>query len=155
MKTQSKPVIVQPEARRDLHAFGDVASVALGGEQTGGTFTVMLNITPPGSGPPPHFHANEDELFLVVEGRISYFAGGCWTEVRVGGAVYFPRGTVHCYRNVGTTPSKHWLLTTPSGFETFFARCAAEFAKPDGPNMNQILAISREHGIEYLEDVQN
>lgn len=152
MNKQSKPFIVQPGTGKDLHAFGNVASVILPGEQTGGTLAVMFEITPPGGGPPPHVHGNEDELFLVVEGRIRYFVEGRWTEVGVGGAVYLPRGIVHCYRNVGTTPSRHWILTTPAGFEKFFARCAEEFAKAGGPDMNRIVKISREYGIEYVEE---
>jgi len=87
----------------------------------------------PGGGPPPHVHANEDELFLIVEGRISYFAEERWTEVGVGGAVYLPRNAVHTYRNVGTAPSQHRILTTPSGFEKFFARCAESSQNPVAP----------------------
>ena len=150
MNTPSKPAIVQPGGGTDLHAFGDVVSVMLGGEQTSGTLTVAFDVTPPGGGPPPHVHGNEDELFLVVEGQLSYFVEGQWTEVGAGGAVYLPRGTTHCYRNVGATPSRQWILTTPSGFERFFARCANEFAKPGGPDMQQIVAIHQDHGIALV-----
>jgi quercetin dioxygenase-like cupin family protein len=152
MKTQLKPTIVQPGMGQELHAFGDVLTVLLGGDQTGGTLTVMSDVTPPGGGPPLHVHHGEDELFLVIEGQISYFVDGNWTEVGVGGAVYLPRGAVHTYKNVGTTPSRHWILTTPSGFETFFARCADEFAKPDGPNMDRIVEIHQEHNIDLIFD---
>jgi hypothetical protein len=61
-----------------------------------------------------------------------------------------PRGVPHRYHNVGTTPSKHWLLTTPSGFEHFFA-CAEEFAQPGGPDMRRIVEIHAAYGIELLE----
>ena len=154
MNAHLKPTITQPGTGNDLHAFGDVLSVMITGEQTGGTLTVMFDETPPGGGPPPHVHSNEDELFLVVEGRISYFVEGQWTEVGVGGAVYLPRGNMHCYRNMGTTPSRHWILTTPSGFEGFFARCADEFAKTGGPDMQRIVEIHQEHGIELVEAAQ-
>lgn len=150
MATNPHSIMVQPDSVPELHAFGDVLSVLLSGEQTDNKLTVMFDVTPPGVGPPPHVHSSEDEFFLVVEGRISYFAEGEWTEVGVGGAVYFPRGVVHCYRNDGETPSKHWILTTPSGFENFFGAIAAEFAKPGDPDMPRIVEISREHGIEYV-----
>jgi quercetin dioxygenase-like cupin family protein len=123
----------------------------LGGEQTDEKLVVMSESTPPGGGPPLHVHSNEDEIFLVVEGRISYFADGNWTEVEVGGAVFLPKGVAHYYRNIGDTPSRHWIITTPSGFEKFFAHCAEEFAKPAGPNMDRVVEISREHGIEFIK----
>lgn len=145
-------IIVPPEGGRTLHAFGDSPCVKLAGEQTGGTMTVVLNHTPPGGGPPPHLHRNEDETFLVLEGKIRFLANGEWTEaLPVGSVVYLPRGTVHTFQNIGDTPSRAWIIATPSGFENFFARCAAHFATPEmPPNMAAILGISSEHGIEYV-----
>ena len=155
MNPSSAPVIVQPGEGKELHAFGDILTVLIGGEQSGGKVAVMLDVTPPDSGPPLHRHSLEDELFLVLEGRISYFTEGRWTEVGPGGAVYMPRGTIHSCRNVGTTPSRQWIITTPSSFETFFSRCADEFALPGGPDMRRIVAISGVHGIEYVTPAQD
>ena len=93
----------------------------------------------------------ELEIFLVIEGRISYCANGEWTEVGPGGVVYLPRETPHGFRNVGKTPSRHWIITTPSGFEVFFSRCADEFAKASPPDMGRIAEIFNEHGITLLE----
>jgi uncharacterized cupin superfamily protein len=87
MKPQTVPIIKQPGEGRGLHAFGNILSVMLEGEQTGGTISVMFEQTLPGGRPPLHVHSNEDEIFLVSEGRISYFADGVWTEVGVGGVV--------------------------------------------------------------------
>lgn len=145
-----EPIICQPGSATQLHAFGNVLSVLLSGEQTGGAFSVTSELTPPGGGPPLHVHANEDEIFLVAEGQLSYFVSDTWTEVAVGGAVYLPKGTPHCYRNVGSTPSRHWIITLPSGFEEFFAAAAAEFAQTGGPDAERIVEIHHEHGIELL-----
>lgn len=151
MCPQYEPIIVQQTESRDLHAFGNVLSVMLDGEKTGGTIAIMSELVPPGGGPPLHVHTREDEIFLVAEGRISYFVNGSWTEVGVGGVVYLPKGAAHCYRNVGTTPSRHWIITLPSGFEQFFASCAEEFAQPGGPHADRIVATHQEHGIELLD----
>jgi hypothetical protein len=42
------------------------------------------------------------------------------------------------------------IATAPSEFEKFFARCAAEFAKPGGPDMSRMIEIEVEHGIHFL-----
>ena len=134
MNASPQPLIIQPGAGKELRAFGNVLSVMLSGEQTGGLLAVMIELTPPGGGPPLHVHDREDEIFLVIEGRLSYFVDGKWTEVGAGGLVYLPGGVAHCYRNTGDTPSRHSIITLPSGFEQFFAVAAEEFAQPGGPD---------------------
>jgi quercetin dioxygenase-like cupin family protein len=151
MNTPRTAIIVPASGGKDLHAFGNILRVMLSGEQPGNQLSVMFEVTPPGGGPPLHVHHREDEIFLVVEGHISYYVNGEWTQVAPGGVVYLPRGTEHGFRNVGETPSRHWIITTPSGFEVFFSRCADEFAKATLPDIERIAEIFSEHGITLLE----
>jgi hypothetical protein len=58
---------------------------------------------------------------------------------------------VHAFKNVGHTPLRQIIQTTPSGFERFFQRCADEFARPGGPDMKRIVEISGEHGIYFVD----
>jgi len=149
----NKPTLIaSPKADQVLHAFGDQVSILLGGAETAGKFTLFLDVTPPGSGPPPHYHENEDEMFYPLEGQVEFFINGAWQEVAVGTAVFVPRGTVHTFRNSGDVPLKMLIQTNPSGFEIFFDRCAKEFAKPGTPDMERIVEISAEHGIHYITD---
>jgi quercetin dioxygenase-like cupin family protein len=150
-KTIAKPVIVLPDAGDVLRAFGEEVTIKLGGAQTGGTLSLWIETTPPGSGTPPHYHEREDELFLVQRGRVEFLVDGKWVEPGEGAAVYVPRGNIHAFRNAGDSPSRMWVLTTPSGFETFFARCAAEFAQRNAPDMDKIVRISAEHGIYFVK----
>jgi len=141
--------VVFPGQGRVVRAFGDEITFVLDGAATGGKYTQFIDVTPPGGGPPPHYHANEDELFLVLEGRVEFLRGGQWTEGPVGTTVFMPRNEVHTFRNAGDKPSKLFVTTSPSGFENFFTRCGEEFAKSGGPDMRRILEISAEHGIHF------
>ena len=143
-------VVVPSHGGAVVHAFGGEMRLVLGGAETGGQIALGLETTPPGGGPPLHRHREEDELFLVLEGTEEFLAGGTWTAVGPGGAVWLPRGTAHTFRNAGETPSRHWVLTTPSGFERFFAGCAEAFAAPGGPDMARVTELLAAHGIELL-----
>jgi mannose-6-phosphate isomerase-like protein (cupin superfamily) len=135
---------------RLLHAFGEEVTILLDGEQTGGRQTVWLEITPPGGGPPLHFHINEEETFHVLEGRVAFFQNSKWDEVGAGASVFIPRGQLHTFKNVGNQPSRMLLSTAPAGFEIFFKRCAEEWARAGGPDMERIFQIAAEHGIHFV-----
>ena len=158
MSIPSSPqaVIVQADGGKTLD-FGPEGtfSVMLTGEQTAGALTVVRAPVVRGAlNPPLHVHTAEDELFLVVDGHISFFTDGRWTEVGPGGVVYFPRGTPHSYRNLTDTTSHMWVLTTPSSaFDAFLERLAVQTRQPSCPDMNEILAMHRDHHITLLGPV--
>ncbi len=143
-------VVTLPTEGRVVRAFGEEVRYLLTGAETGGELTQWIETTPPGVGPPPHYHEREDETFLVLEGRVEFFRNDVWTEVPVGTSVYMPRHEVHAFRNCGSTPLKMLISTMPSGFEVFFSRCAEVFAEPGEPDMARLLAISAEHGIHFM-----
>ena len=60
------------------------------------------------------------------------------------------RGVRHTFQNCGTTTSKHWVLATPSGFEKFFSECAEVFALGGVPDMQRIIAIAKEHQLQFV-----
>jgi len=123
------PRVVHTKERKVIRTFGGTITLNLSGAEIGGTFTSFLEETPPGGGPPPHDHDNEDEWFYPLEGR-EFYVDGKWTEVPTGTVVFVPRGTVHAFRNPGAAPLKMLIHTAPSGFEHFLERSAEEFGKP-------------------------
>ena len=152
MESTLLPTIVSASEGPVLRAFGEEVVVQLSGEQTGGRVVVWTETTPPGFGPPPHSHDNEDEWFHVEEGRVAFFHAGEWSELGPGGSAFMPRKSVHAFKNVGDSPSRMRITASPAGFETFFARCAEEFAKPGEPNMPRIFEICAEHGIHFVTE---
>ena len=96
------------------------------GEQTGGTLTAFENTIAPLDGPPLHTHANEDEAFYILEGHLRYLLDGELHDAPAGSFIFIPRGTPHCFQNIGDRPARILVLFTPSGMEHFFDRFAAQ-----------------------------
>lgn len=143
------PVLAKFSQNPPVRAFGEEVVFLLTGGQTGGAFTQWVETTPPGVGPPPHWHDDADEWFHVIEGRVSFLTNGVWSEAGPGDSAFVPKNAVHAFKNLGDGPSRMLITISPSGFETFFTRCAAEFAKPGGPDMPLITKIADDHGIHF------
>lgn len=138
-----------PEARV-IRAFGSEIRVLLSGAETGGAYTAFLDLTPPGGGPPPHRHANEDEWFYVLEGVVSFLIDGRWHDAQPGDLVFAPRNSVHTFKNNSPQTTRMLLHTSPAGFEDFYAEAEQEFNRPGGPDLARAVAIAAKHGIEIL-----
>jgi mannose-6-phosphate isomerase-like protein (cupin superfamily) len=132
-----------------LRAYGDEVAVHLGAERTGGRFTFFTGQTPAGGGPPPHFHAREEEWFFVLEGRAEFLSEDAWTEVPAGTSVFMPRHSLHAFRNTGSGPLRQAIHTSPGGFDLFFRESALEFQNPEGPQPARLLEIGARFGIYF------
>ena len=100
---------------------GDLYRFLVTGEESGGAYFAMEAFVPPGGGPPPHIHRNEDETFYIVEGEIEFLLG---EEIVTGGPgdfVNVPRGTVHRFHNAGGAAARMILTFSPANIERFFS----------------------------------
>jgi quercetin dioxygenase-like cupin family protein len=149
--TDAKVVVIAPDAGRNFSAFGSTAQFKLDGTHTAGRLCLGLAVTPPGSGPPPHVHRTDDELFIVVEGQLEVWSDAGWMPAPAGSVVYLPRGSRHTFRNAGATPSRHWVLTTPSGFDEFYRDAADIFSVGGAPDFEKLGALAARHGYEFLQ----
>jgi quercetin dioxygenase-like cupin family protein len=73
----------------------------------------------PGEEPPLHIHRNEDEWLYVLEGEMTFHAGGQNYFSKAGGFVSFPRGIAHTF-TVESKQARFLVMNTPGGFERMF-----------------------------------
>ncbi len=104
----------------------------------------MLRVT----AAPAHPHADEDESWYVLEGDLRFRLDAEIASATSGSFVFVPRGTPHCFRNVGEQPARILVLFTPSGMEEFFDRFAELPAGPVDPDAFRDLG--RDAGMEVV-----
>ena len=123
--TDLHPVHVGPDEGRSVFLVGDTYTTLLSGEQTGGAFTLLEAVVMPEAGPPPHAHHGEEEIFVLLDGQMSFTVAGRTYDASAGTVLLIPRDVPHSYRNVGDGPARMLFLDSPPGMEGMFAELGA------------------------------
>ncbi|MFG1708157.1 cupin domain-containing protein [Nonomuraea sp. M3C6] len=122
---------------------------------TGGRLAVLEQRLSPAGDPPRHVHANEDEAFYVLDGRLAATIGDDTTVAAGPGEfVFLPRGVPHSL-HVQTAEVHCLVLLTPAGFEQFFAAIGqpapgSELPEPATPDVAAVAAAAARYGVTVL-----
>lgn len=109
------PVVSTREEVPSFWMVDSLWSVLAPAERTGGALTVLDQVMPRRSGPPPHVHDRLHEYFYLLEGEILFQIGEEVSTASAGSMVSIPAGTVHGFA-VASTTSRVLNLYTPGGF---------------------------------------
>lgn len=144
----ARPCIVRAaDVTLQQGAPGESGAFLLTAAHTAGVLTMADAVIGPNSGPPPHIHGNEEEIFLVESGALELLAGGELVVVRAGDVAYMARGEAHRFRGLDVgEPNRVKVIVPPSGFEDFMARWAPLFEN-GAPDMQQAVQLCAEYGI--------
>jgi mannose-6-phosphate isomerase-like protein (cupin superfamily) len=89
---------------------------------TDDSYGMVEIVTPAGvQGPPPHFHKDESEFLLIVQGALDLMRDGEWGRVTAGSFVEIPAKTVHTFVNKSGDDVVWITGWRPKGFEKFFS----------------------------------
>ena len=131
---------------RSFAVFGEPVDVLVSGEMTGGLSAMMVQISPPGGGPPPHVHLNEDETFYVLEGEFELLKNGEWVKCAAGESCFAERGSMHTFRNSGKTDGKILVFATPAGLDRYLEEISVLTMPQD---VAKLIEISDRYGISF------
>jgi quercetin dioxygenase-like cupin family protein len=113
--------IARPDVDKTLPHIGlvgDTYTILVGGDDTGGKYTLIDMHVPPGGGPPPHRHDFE-EMFSVLDGEVQVTFRGETMTARTGETINVPANAPHAF-NVGDKPARLLCLCAPAGQDEFF-----------------------------------
>lgn len=145
--------------RRDgeaIWAMGSLFDVKLVGHETGGRIEIAEVTQPPGIATPLHRHANEAEVFYVLEGQLDYEAGGELHHLERGSTMYLPPLVPHRFRIRGDAPAKILAIVTPGGLFDLYRQVGLPAQRreiptdPDPAEFGRWGAFAPNFGLEIL-----
>lgn len=98
---------------------GATLNIMLDSAASNGSLLIMQIDSIYGEAAPVHVHANEDEVFLVLEGSLIVWVGEERRELGPGELAFLPRDLPHTYF-VNSETAKIHFLATPGGLEQAF-----------------------------------
>jgi quercetin dioxygenase-like cupin family protein len=142
-----QPILTDAGGGHSFSMLGTSMRFITTAASTGGRYTVLEQVTPPGWGPPRHIHSREDEIFYILEGSYELHVGDERRTVSAGASAILPRGIPHGFRNVASSDSRLLCVIAPGGLEEYFlavAKCSAP------PNPAQLVELARPFGLTLL-----
>jgi mannose-6-phosphate isomerase-like protein (cupin superfamily) len=131
MMSEVRSFVVPPSGGRLLRGpVGGPTILKATVDETAGTLTVLETEVAPLQGPPLHLHRREDEFWYILAGDFRFRADDRILTAPQGSFVFVPRGTRHCFQNVGSAIGRVLVGFTPGGMERFFE---AHAELPPGP----------------------
>jgi mannose-6-phosphate isomerase-like protein (cupin superfamily) len=126
-KKKRAPIHRPPGAGRE-YPMGPLHAVfKADGDETRNRYSISeWWLEPYTRGPGAHQH-EEDDVFYVLEGTMSFFLGGAWIDAPKGSLVIAPGGTPHDFENRTAARAGALNLSVPGGFEPSMEGIAAWF----------------------------
>ncbi len=109
-----QPHSLAPDEGPTFWILGLPGSAKATGQQTGGMFSLVEALCPPGYATPLHIHYLEDESVYVLDGCLTFYSAGRAVAAVPGSYVYLPRGLAHGFRVEGDAPARLLCLTVPA-----------------------------------------
>lgn len=129
MNRTRQPVVLRPGEGR-AYAMGGMSAVfKADGEEAAGRYSISeWWLEPYTQGPGAHAH-EEDDVFYVLEGTLSFLVGGEWVDCPAGSFVLAPGGSAHDFQNRGAVRAGALNISAPGGFEKNMGMIVDWFAR--------------------------
>ena len=155
--TESLKVVRPGEGRAGRLGPGVGVHFKIDGQDTGGALAIVEHPFAVGAMVRPHVHTQEDEISIVLEGKIGFRSEDQEVVLGPGGYIVKPRSQVHAMWNAGSVPARMIEIISPAGFEGFF-RGFADLNDAGPINLPEVAALAQDYGLPYampdwLDDV--
>ncbi len=109
-------------------------------------------VAPHTDGPPQHRHAQHDEGFYVVSGRVTFTVGTQEHHATAGTLVMVPPGAPHTFANHGDEPAVMLNTFTPDLYVNYFRDLRDMIAAGRRPTPEALTEVMRAYATEPATD---
>jgi mannose-6-phosphate isomerase-like protein (cupin superfamily) len=151
--------IVEPHKGKHIAVAGDINTIVVSKEDTGGTYSFIEAKVFPGGGPAPHIQTHEHEGFYVIEGQLTFKVNKERIEAEPGTFVNVPPNVLHSFRNETNAIAKLIIILSPPGMEQLFVDIGVEVSdisvKPPpftNEQIQELPSLAAKYGMEIRPD---
>lgn len=138
--------------------FGNTRVTFLASAFSGEELSVIEHRMPYGESPPLHIHRDEDELFVLLDGRMRFRLRGETRVLEAGETLLVPAGTPHTFRVESPDGARCVTVTSGRDFEAMVRAVSRPATGPDlplwaEPTAEGVFALGRAcalHGIDVI-----
>ncbi len=121
------PLVLAPGAGRSYNMGRIFASFKADGAETAGRYSISeWWLEPHTTGPGAHAH-DEDDVFYVLEGTMSFLLGDEWIDAPKGSFVLAPGGITHDFENRSPMRAGVLNFSAPGNFEQHMPQIVSWF----------------------------
>lgn len=143
--------------------FGHLFNFLATAEDSNGQYFIYEDLVPPGGGPPPHTHPDE-ELFYIIEGEFEFVLHDVSKPFRVlpGQLVRIPPMAIHTFKNTGSSMGRTLTMLLPGDLEQYFRETGIQVTgkemipdlsvAPDYSSMDlsKAFALAEKHQVSFV-----
>jgi quercetin dioxygenase-like cupin family protein len=146
-----KSLVLPPGEGTSLRARGSEMVFKAMSRTTGGAFSLMERVLPPGGRPPPrHVHPDCTEAFYLLDGTLEFLLDEERTSAGAGGFVLVPGGVAHSFVNSSAGPARVLILHSPA-LDGYFRGLHELWLMDQPPTVEQEQDLMRRHGLVPVE----
>lgn len=135
MTDNRKPIILMPGQGRDYKMGRIFSQFKADGEETRNRYSISeWWLEPDTTGPGAHSH-EEDDVFYVLEGTMSFLVGDTWIDAPKGSFIIAPSGITHDFENRSNARAGVLNFSIPGGFEENMPMIVEWFSKNPARNI--------------------
>ncbi|HSH78226.1 MAG TPA: cupin domain-containing protein [Herpetosiphonaceae bacterium] len=154
-----EPRVLQAGREHSLQQEGSSVRLLLTAEDTEGRFAIVETRERSGAEPPRHVHNREDEVVVVLEGRVCFYVSGKLLDCPAGTCLYLPRGCEHSF-TVESEEARLLVMVSPPGLEGYYRELsrvpdAADATRADGmQDIERLVTIAARYGVSITGPAQ-